>query len=128
MARHSKDPRNQVIGVFKAGSTINDIAHLFGCSRQANYDLMNQYNSTASVRVRARPGRARVATLRPYHVTRLFTKVIISTSGRYCLAFMGFMHKRSLISSYKITDLAFSSMSLQGFTQRVNNHTIPYTK
>ena len=29
---------------------------------------MNQYNSSGTVRVRARPGRARVTTLRPYHV------------------------------------------------------------
>ena len=60
-ARHSKDLRIQVIiGVLKTGSTVNEIAHPFGCSRQTIHDLMNQYNSTASVRVRARPGRARV--------------------------------------------------------------------
>ena len=69
-ARHSKDPKNQVIGVLKAGSTENDIAHHFGCSRQTIHDLMNLYNSIVSVRVRARPGRARVTTLRPYRVTR----------------------------------------------------------
>ena len=63
--------RNQVICVLKAGSTENDImAHHFGCSRQTIHDLMNRYNSTASVRARARPGRARVTTLRPYRVTR----------------------------------------------------------
>ena len=69
-ARHSKDPRNQVIGVLKAGSTVNDIAHHFDCSRQTIHYLMNPYNSTASVRVRARPGSARMTTLRPYRVTR----------------------------------------------------------
>ena len=69
-APHSKDPRNQVVGVLKAGSTVNDIAHHFGCSRQTIHDLMNRYNSTASVRVRAKPGRAHVTTLRPYYVTR----------------------------------------------------------
>ena len=69
-ARHSKDPTNQVIGVPKAGSTVNDMAHHFGCSIQTIHDLMNQYNSFASVRVRARPGRAHVTTLRPYRVTR----------------------------------------------------------
>ena len=69
-ARLAKDPRNQVIGVLKVGSTVNDIAHHYGCSRQTIHDLMNQYSSTASVRVRARPGRARVTTLRPYCVTR----------------------------------------------------------
>ena len=69
-ARLSKHPRNQVIGVLKVGSTVNDIAHHLGCSRQTIHDLMNRYNSTASVRVRARPGRARVTTLRLYRVTR----------------------------------------------------------
>ena len=34
LAFHSKDPRNQVIGVLKAGSTVNDIAHHLGCFRQ----------------------------------------------------------------------------------------------
>ena len=69
-ARHSKDPSNQIIGVLKMGSVVNDIGHHFGCSRQSIHDLMNRYNSTASVRVRAIPGRACVTTLRPYHVTR----------------------------------------------------------
>ena len=68
MARHSKDPRNQVIGMLKAGSTVNDFTHHFGCSRQTIHDLMNQYNSTASVRVRARPSRAHVAMLHPYRI------------------------------------------------------------
>ena len=67
-ARLSKDQRNQIIGMLKAGSTVNDIAHHFGCSRQTVHNLMNQYNSCWSVKVRARPGRARVTTLRPYHV------------------------------------------------------------
>ena len=34
-ARLSKDQRNQVIGVLKAGSTVNDIMRQSGCSRQA---------------------------------------------------------------------------------------------
>ena len=70
-ARLSKDQRNQVIGVLMAGSTENDIAHHFGCSRQAIHYLMNQYNKTGYVRVRARPSRARVTTLRPYGVNAL---------------------------------------------------------
>ena len=45
-ARLSKDRRNQVIGVLKAGSTVNDIAHQYGCSRQTIYFLMNRYNRT----------------------------------------------------------------------------------
>ena len=66
--RLSKDQRNQVIGVLTATSMVNDIANHFGCSRQTIHDLMNQYNRTGSVRVRARPGRARVTTLRTYCV------------------------------------------------------------
>ena len=71
-AGHSKVPRNQVFGVLKAGSTVNDIAHNFGCSRQTIHDLMNLYNSTASVRVRARPGRTcdSVTSLSRYTLTR----------------------------------------------------------
>ena len=61
--RLSKDRRNQVIGV-----TVNDIAHHFGCSKQI---IMNRYNSSGSVRVHTRPGRASVTTLRPYHVNTL---------------------------------------------------------
>ena len=64
-ARLKKDQRNQVFGVLKAGSTVNDIAHHFGRSRQTIHDIMNRYNSTASVRVHARPSRARVTTVRP---------------------------------------------------------------
>ena len=75
-ARLSKDKRNQVIGVLIAGSTVNDIAHHFGCSRQTIQYLMKRYNKTGYVRVRARPGRARpgrarVPTLRPYRVNAL---------------------------------------------------------
>ena len=44
--RHSKGQGNQIIGVLKAGSTVNDIAHHFGCSRQTGHNLMNQYNSS----------------------------------------------------------------------------------
>ena len=54
---------------------------------------MNWYNITGYVRVRARPGRARVTTLRHYHVKML-------THPRNCfkrqpllLALTGLMHK-----------------------------------
>ena len=66
--RLSKDQRNQIIGVLMAGSTVNDISHHFGSSRQSVHNLMNQYNSSGSIRVRAKPCCARVTTLRPYHV------------------------------------------------------------
>ena len=39
-ARHSKDPRNQVIGVLNARFTVNDIEHHFGFSRQTIHDLI----------------------------------------------------------------------------------------
>ena len=55
--------------MLKAGSTVNDIAHHFGCSIQTIHDLMNRHNSTASVRVCVRPDRARVTMLRPYRVS-----------------------------------------------------------
>ena len=71
MAGLSKDQRNQIIGVLKARSTVNNIAHHFGCSRQTVHDLMNRYNSSGSVRIRARTGRARVTMLRPCHVNTL---------------------------------------------------------
>ena len=71
IVRHSKDQRNQVIGVLKAGSMVNDTEHDLGCSRQTIHNLMNWYNSSGSVRVHTRPGRACVTTLRPYHVDTL---------------------------------------------------------
>ena len=92
MARLSKDQRNQIIGVLKAGSTVNDIAHHFGCSRQTVHNLMKRYNSSGSVRVLARTGRARVTTLRPYHVNTLNTHVVVLNSNHYCSGFTGFMH------------------------------------
>ena len=70
-ARLSKDQRNQIIGMLKAGPTVNNIAHHFGCSRQTVHNLMNRDNSSGSVRVRARTVRARMATLRHYHVNTL---------------------------------------------------------
>ena len=57
--------------MLNAGSTVNDIAHHYGCSRQTIHNLMKRYNITWSVRVRARPGRARLTTLRHYRVNML---------------------------------------------------------
>ena len=54
-----------------AGPMVNDIAHHFGCSRQTIHYFMNRYNKTGYVRDRARPGRASVATSRPYRVNAL---------------------------------------------------------
>ena len=93
-ARLSKDQRNQVIGVLKAGSTVNDMAHHFGCSRQTIYYLINRYNKTGYVRVRARPGGARVTTLRSYRVNTLTHPRIHFKRQPLLLIFTGFLHKR----------------------------------
>ena len=78
---------------------VNDIAHHFGCYRLTVHNLMNRYNSSGSVRVRARPGRARVTTFRPYHVNTLAHPRSRFNQQPYCSAFTGSMHKRSLIVS-----------------------------
>ena len=125
MVRLSKDQRNQVFGVLKAGSTVDDIAHRLGCSRQTIDYLMNRYNITGYVRVRGRPGHARVTTLRSYPVNTLTHPRDRFKRQQALLGFTGFMHIRQLVISCKITDLEFSSMTIQGLTQHVNNHTIP---
>ena len=92
-ARLSKDQRNQVIGVLKAGSTVNDIAHHFGCSRQTFHYHINPYNKTEYVKVRARPGSARVTTLRPFRVNTLTHPRNRFKRQPLLLVFTGFMHK-----------------------------------
>ena len=77
-----------------AGSTVNDIAHHFGCSRQTIHYLMNRYNKTGYVRVLARPGRARVMTLRPYRVNALTHPLNRFKRQPLLLVFTGFTHKR----------------------------------
>ena len=89
-----KDQRNQVIGMLMAGSTVNDIAHHFGCSRQTIHYLMNRYNTNGYVRVGARPGRARLTTLRPYRVNVLAHARNHFKRQPLLLVFKEFMHKR----------------------------------
>ena len=91
--RLPKDQRNQVIGVLMAGFTVNDIAHHFGCSRQTIHYLMNWYNKIGYVGVHARPGRARVTTLRPYRVNTLTHPRQRFKWQPLLLVFTGFMHK-----------------------------------
>ena len=93
-ARLSKDQRNQVIGVLKAGSTVNDISHHFDCPRQTIHYLMNPYNRTGYVRVHARPGRARVTTLRPYHFNALIHPRNRFKRQPLLLVFTGLMYIR----------------------------------
>ena len=112
--RLSKDQRNQVFGVLNAGSTVDDIAHHLGCSRQTIHYLMNRYNITGYVRVRARPGHARVTTLRSFRVYTLTHPRDRFKRRQVLLVFTGFMHIRLLVISCKITDLEFSSIAIQG--------------
>ena len=123
-----KDQRNQVIGLLTAGSTVNDIAHYIDCSRQTIHDLMNRYNRTGSVRVRARPGRARVTPLRPYRVNTSIHQRNRFNQQPLLLSVYGVHAQKIINHSMKITDLAFFSITMQGLKQRVNNHTIPCSK
>ena len=90
----SKDQRNQFFGVLKAGSTVDDIAHHFGCSRQTIHYLMSRYNRTGDVRVCARPGHARVTTLRSYRVITLTHPRNRFKRQQVLLVFTEFMHIR----------------------------------
>ena len=92
--RLSKDQRNQFFDVLKAGSTVDEIAHHFGCSRQTIHYLMNRYNITGYVRVRARPGHERVTTLRSYRVNTLTHQRYRFKRQQVLLVFTGFMHIR----------------------------------
>ena len=127
-ARLSKDQRNQVIGVFKAGSTAKDIAHHFCCSRQTINNLLNRYNRTGYIRVRTIPGRARVTTLRPYRVNMLIHPRNRFNQQPLLLGVYGVYAQKIINHFMQKTDLAFFSMTMQGITQRVNNHTIPCSK
>ena len=55
---------------------------------------MNRYDNTGYVRARARPGRARVTTLRPYRVNALTHPRNRFKRQPLLLVFTGFMHKR----------------------------------
>ena len=107
--RLSKDQRNQVIGVLTAGSTVNDIAHHFGCSRQTIHDLMNRYNRTGSVRVRARLCRARVTTLRPYRVNTSIHQRDRFNRQPLLLGVYGVYAQKIINHFMQITHLAFSA-------------------
>ena len=80
--------------MLKAGSAVDDIVHHFGCSGQTIHDLMNRYNRTGYVRARARPGHARVTTLRSYLVNTLTHPRNRFKRQQVLLVFTGFMHIR----------------------------------
>ena len=54
---------------------------------------MNLYNRTGYVRLRARPGRARVTTLRPYRVNTLTHPRNRFKRQKVLLVFKGLIHK-----------------------------------
>ena len=85
--------------MLKAGSTVNDIAHHFGCSRQTIRYLMDRYNRTGYVRVRVRPGSARVTTLRPYRVNALTHQRNRFKRQPLLLVFTG-VHAKRIISHF----------------------------
>ena len=123
-ARLSKDQRNQVIGVLKAGSSVNDIAHHFGCSRQTIHNLMNRYNRTGSVRIRARPGRARLTTLCPNRVNTL-----VHIRNRFNLLCVYGVHAQKIINHFMQNNGPgiFQHDKARPHTT-LNNHTIPCSK
>ena len=85
---------------------------------------MNQYNRTGSVRVRARPGRARVTTLRPYRVNTSIHSRNRFNQQPLLLGVYG-VHAQKIINHFmQIKDLPFFSMTMQGLRQRVNSHTL----
>ena len=86
-ARLSKDQRNHVIGGLKAGSTVNDIAHQFGCSRRTIHYLMNRYNRSGYVRALAKTWSRKcndITSVSRKHVNRFKPKSLL-------LVFTGFM-------------------------------------
>ena len=92
------------------------------------HDLMNRYNRTGSVRVRARPGRVRVTTLRPHRVNTSIHPRNRFNQQPLLFGVYG-VHAQKIINYFmQITALAFFSMTMQGLTQRVNNHTISCSK
>ena len=118
--RHSKYQRNQVIGVLKAGSTVNNISHHFGCSRQTIHNLMNPYNSFGPVRVRTRPGRARVTTLRHYRVNTLTLPHSRFNQQPLFLGVYG-VHAQNILNHFmQKNGPDIFSTTMQGLTQRVN--------
>ena len=94
-ARLSKDQRNHVIGVLKAGSTLNDIAHQFGRSRQTIHYLMNRYNRTGYVR-----GRAKTWSRKCTGVTSLSRKHVNSTTLSFIIARLYGVHALKIISHF----------------------------
>ena len=78
----------------KAGFTVNDIAHQFGCSRQTIHYLISGTTELGMSEFVQRPGRASVTTLRPYRVNTLTHPRNRLKRKPLLLVFTGFMLKR----------------------------------
>ena len=59
LAQHSCD---QAIGMLQAGKSVRGVAHRFGCSRVAIYDLQRRFQDTGRTLDRQRSGHPRVTT------------------------------------------------------------------
>ena len=73
---------------------------------------MNGYNRDGSVRVRTRPGRARVTTLRPYHVNTSIHQRNRFNQQPLLLGVYG-VHAQMIINFFmQIADLSLFSMKM----------------
>lgn len=71
MPRLAENQRNQAVGMLRAGTSVNDVALHFGCSRQTIHNLTTRYATTGSVTDRPRSGRPRATSRRDDHVITL---------------------------------------------------------
>ena len=62
MPQVSENQRHQVIGLIHDGAKHIDIAHHFGCSRQATHNIATRYANTGSVCERQRPNQRRMTS------------------------------------------------------------------
>jgi hypothetical protein len=60
---HGND-RNQAVGMLRAGTSVNDVALHFVCSRQTIHNLKTRYATIGSVKDRPRSGRPRATSRR----------------------------------------------------------------
>lgn len=67
MPRLSENERNQAVGMLRAGTSVNDVALHFRCSRQTIHNLTTRLAATGSVTDRSRSGRPRVTSRRDDH-------------------------------------------------------------
>ena len=83
MLQVSEKQQHQVIDLIRDRAKHIDIAHHFGCSRQATHNIATRYANTGSVCERQRPNQRRVTSGRDHHVITL-----IHLCNRFKLATM----------------------------------------